>query len=359
MDAENGKNPSSVNEDFACKKHVKFFKRCLDVLPSAYSSLDTSRVTVAFFALSGLDILNSLHLVENNKEEIIEWIYSNQKLPDKTSNASMERCGFRGSSTTACHRPLSQDACDYDCSHIAMTYTALGSLLILGDDLSRVNRPAVIESLKALQLPDGSFQPTVDGSENDMRFIYCACCISYILNDWSGVDIPRVVEYIKKSRSYDFGFGQGPSLEAHGGSTFCAIASLVLMNRLESSFEPNELEQIKKWCLFRQKSGFQGRPNKPVDTCYSFWVGASLELLGAFSCVDFLANRDYLISTQAAMTGGFSKWPGNHPDALHTYFGLCGMSLMQEPGLNAIHAALNITQRAADHLNKLHNQMIR
>ena len=45
--------------------------------------------------------------------------------------------------------------CEYDCSHIAMTYTALSSLLILGDDLSRVNRPAVIEALKALQLPDG------------------------------------------------------------------------------------------------------------------------------------------------------------------------------------------------------------
>ena len=36
-----------------------------------------------------------------------------------------------------------------------MTYTALASLLILGDDLSRVNRPAVIAALKALQLPDG------------------------------------------------------------------------------------------------------------------------------------------------------------------------------------------------------------
>ena len=36
-----------------------------------------------------------------------------------------------------------------------MTYTALASLLILGDDLSRVNKPAVIEALKALQLPDG------------------------------------------------------------------------------------------------------------------------------------------------------------------------------------------------------------
>ena len=63
-----------------------------------------------------------------------------------------------------------------------------------------------------------------------------------------------------------------------GGSTFCAIASLVLMNQLDSSFVAEELEQIKKWCLFRQKSGFQGRPNKPVDTCYSFWLGASLEV---------------------------------------------------------------------------------
>ena len=49
-----------------------------------------------------------------------------------------------------------------------------------------------------------SFQTTVEGSENDMRFIYCACCISYILNDWSGVDIPRVVQYIKKSRVMPF-----------------------------------------------------------------------------------------------------------------------------------------------------------
>ena len=45
-------------------------------------------------------------------------------------------------------------------------------------------------------------------------------------------------------------------------------------------------------------------------------------------------------------------------DALHTYFGLCGLSLMEEPGLNAIHAALNITQRAAHHLKKLHSQTI-
>lgn len=75
-----------------------------------------------------------------------------------------------------------------------------------------------------------------------------------------------------------------------GGSTYCALASLVLMNRLETTFTADELEKIKRWCICRQKSGFNGRPNKPVDTCYSFWVGASLEVrisvgLFVFVCV--------------------------------------------------------------------------
>ena len=43
----------------------------------------------------------------------------------------------------------------YDSSHITMTYTALLSLLILGDDLSRVNKRGVIVALQHLQLDDG------------------------------------------------------------------------------------------------------------------------------------------------------------------------------------------------------------
>ena len=41
--------------------------------------------------------------------------------------------------------------------------------------------------------------PVKSGSENDMRFIYCACCISYILDDWTGIDQEKVTNYIKKS----------------------------------------------------------------------------------------------------------------------------------------------------------------
>lgn len=36
-----------------------------------------------------------------------------------------------------------------------MTYTALAILIILGDDLSKVNKEAVLAGIKALQLENG------------------------------------------------------------------------------------------------------------------------------------------------------------------------------------------------------------
>ena len=63
-----------------------------------------------------------------------------------------------------------------------------------------------------------------------------------------------------------------------GGSTFCAVAALCLMGKLEEMFSQRELDRIRRWCIMRQQNGFHGRPNKPVDTCYSFWVGATLEV---------------------------------------------------------------------------------
>lgn len=38
-----------------------------------------------------------------------------------------------------------------------------------------------------------------EGSENDMRFIYCAACICHMLDDWSGMDIKKAIDYIRKS----------------------------------------------------------------------------------------------------------------------------------------------------------------
>lgn len=70
------------------------------------------------------------------------------------------------------------------------------------------------------------------------------------------------------------GLGQ----EAHGGSTYCAVASLALMRKLDRIRYKHRLVQ---WCMDRQGQGFQGRPAKPPDTCYSFWIGAAMKLLGS------------------------------------------------------------------------------
>ncbi|RMC01098.1 hypothetical protein DUI87_22364 [Hirundo rustica rustica] len=299
--------------DFLRERHVRFFQRCLQILPERYSSLETSRLTIAFFALSGLDMLDSLDVV--NKDDIIEWIYSLQVLPTE-DRSNMNRCGFRGSSYLGMPFNPSKGpgiSHPYDSGHIAMTYTGLSCLVILGDDLSRVNKDAILAGLRALQLEDGSFCAVLEGSENDMRFVYCASCICYMLDNWSGMDMKKAIDYIRRSMSYDNGLAQGAGLESHGGSTFCGIASLCLMGKLEEVFSEKELNRIRRWCIMRQQNGYHGRPNKPVDTCYSFWVGATLKLLNIFQYTNFEKNRNYILSTQDRLVGGFAKWPDSHP----------------------------------------------
>lgn len=345
-----------AHETFLKKKHVKFFQRCLQILPSRYCSLDNNRMTVGFFGISGLDMLDSLDVLENEKQNIINWIYSLQLLPDDT-DSNIHQCGFRGSTTLGNlfnSEEARKNPIPLDSGHIANTYTALLSLIILGDDLSGVNKRAVTAGLKKLQQEDGSYCCVPEGSENDMRFVYCACCISYVLDSWSGVDIEKAVTFIKNSMSYEGGIGQGPGLEAHGGSTFCAIASLVLMKKLHETFNKEQINRLKRWCISRQQTGFQGRPNKPVDTCYSFWVGATLQLLDIFELTDKTFNRGFMLETQSNITGGFAKWPDHTPDALHAYFGVCGMSLIGEEGVQPMDPALNISKRAADNLQNIH-----
>jgi geranylgeranyl transferase type-1 subunit beta len=67
-----------------------------------------------------------------------------------------------------------------------------------------------------------------------MRFVFTVSAVSTLINDWSGIDIEKTVSYIKASLGYEFAFGQGPGQESHGGSTYCAVAALALMNRLDA-----------------------------------------------------------------------------------------------------------------------------
>ncbi|KAL3995507.1 Prenyltransferase and squalene oxidase repeat family protein [Acanthocheilonema viteae] len=239
----------------------------------------------------------------------------------------------------------------YDSAHISQTYVALCSLLILGDDLSRVDRKAVLEGICCGQLSDGSFRGQ-QGTENDMRFVYCAIAICHILNDFSTIDMKSVLKFIQRCVNFDGGIGQAPSLESHGGSTFCAIAALAMAGHLwdESVLTHKQIERLVKWALWKQNEGFHGRANKPDDTCYAFWIGGTLKILDAYMFVDKERLRSFIYSTQDRELGGFGKFIDVVPDALHTCYSISALSLLREPNLRIIYPPLNITKRAAEHL---------
>ncbi|XP_037793002.1 geranylgeranyl transferase type-1 subunit beta-like [Penaeus monodon] len=342
---------------FLRKRHVRFLQRCVQVLPYSAVTFDTSRMTVLFFTLSGLDLLNALDEIDDaERKHIIDWIYSLQILPEDKDQ--MSRAGFRGGSSLASCRSSNKylsNISSFDCGHITMTYTALASLVILGDDLSRVNREAVLAHVAALQCEDGSFFSTLGGSENDMRFMYCAATICYILQDFSAINIDAAVKYIVNSMSYEGAMGQGIYLESHGGSSYCAVATLQLMGKLDSGLSNTQRQRLVRWLVSRlTEGGFQGRPNKRADTCYTFWIGASLKLLGCLDLLDISALRQFVLSTQDPITGGLAKYPDTPPDGLHTYLGISGLALLEQDELRTIDPALNITQRALKHLHTLH-----
>ncbi|CAE7479585.1 PGGT1B [Symbiodinium sp. CCMP2592] len=326
-------------KDFDCAKHVAYFKQHAKKLPEPYKSMDTNRLTLLYFSVSGLDLLGKLD--ELDREQTIEYIYSYQSpLPDHGGFYGCPRVDFQSAETDKCNNQ----------PHIANTYVALVMLIILGDDLRRVKRSSIGHSLRKWQLDDGSFCcvhciSSLD-SESDIRFVYCAATICYILDLWHAIDVEAMARFIYASQSYDGAFGMGPGAESHGGCTYCAVAALRMLGRLADLPSKDLLLLV---CVRRQISGFQGRIEKDPDSCYSFWVGGSMQLLGA----SFLQQDDclqFLKRCESQRLGGFQKFPdAPFPDLLHSYFSVCGLSLCGL--LPPLHALLGVSQRAADTVN--------
>ena len=65
---------------------------------------------------------------------------------------------------------------------------------------------------------------------------------------------------------------------------------------------------------------------------------------------------NYIFETYNEITGGFAKWPDCSADPLHTFMGLCGLSLVNYPTFEPIHPALAITTRAFNNLKSIHEK---
>ncbi len=83
------------------------------------------------------------------------------------------------------------------------------------------------------------------------------------------------------------------------------------------------------------EGGFNGRANKLVDSCYSFWQGASFQLLREVSrqagerlapLFSKAALEKYVLCACQRESGGLRDKPGKQPDYYHTCYALSGLA---------------------------------
>ncbi|EOA28924.1 hypothetical protein CARUB_v10025181mg [Capsella rubella] len=344
--------PPSAN--FEKDRHLVYLEMMYELLPYHYQSQEINRLTLAHFIISGLHFLGARDRID--KDVVAKWVLSFQALPsNRVSLKDGEFYGFFGSRSSQFPKDENEDFLTHNSSHLASTYCALAILKVTGHDLSTIDSDSLLLSMKNLQQDDGSFMPIHIGGETDLRFVYCAAAVCYMLDNWSGMDKEKAKNYILNCQSYDGGFGLIPGSESHGGATYCAVASLRLMGFIgvdllssDSSSSVIDPSLLLNWCLQRQANdgGFQGRTNKPSDTCYAFWIGAVLRLIGGDALIDKIALRNFLLKCQSKY-GGFSKFPGQLPDLYHSYYGYTAFSLLEEPSLSPLCPELGLPLFAA------------
>ncbi|GMH95742.1 hypothetical protein TrST_g12683 [Triparma strigata] len=239
------------------EKHVKYLLTGLGNLSAGYSSLDASRPWIAYWCLHSLDLLDAVD--DDFCPRVVSTLKSFQN----------ETGGFGGG-------PM-------QLSHGAPTYASCLALLLVAPKCPAayecIDRPALYKWFLAMKTPTGGFRMHDDG-EVDVRGTYTVIAIAALCNLLTPELCENVAEFTVSCQTYEGGFGGEPGNEAHGGYAFCAVAALQILGKLDMC----DVEALKGWIARRQMSfegGFQGRANKLVDGCYSFWQGGAMAVVNA------------------------------------------------------------------------------
>ncbi|KAF0023715.1 hypothetical protein F2P81_024345 [Scophthalmus maximus] len=236
-------------------------------------------------------------------------------------------------------------------AHLAPTYAAVNALCIIGTDeaYSVIDREKLLDFLWSVKQPDGSFVMHV-GGEVDVRSAYCAASVATLTNILTPKLFEDTTTWILRCQNWEGGLSGVPGLEAHGGYTFCGTAALVILGKEHML----DLKALLRWVVSRQmrfEGGFQGRCNKLVDGCYSFWQAGLLPLLhrALFKEGESELSRQRWMFEQRALqeyillccqnpTGGLLDKPGK--DFYHTCYCLSGLSIAQHFGNMDLHHEL-------------------
>lgn len=307
------------------EQHYQYLKKGLRHLSDSYECLDASRPWLCYW------ILHSLELLE-------------ESVP---ASVASDVCQF----LARCQSPMGGFAGGPgQHAHLAPTYAAVNALCILGTEeaYSVINRETLYDFLLSVKQPDGSFVMHV-GGEVDVRSAYCAASVASLTNIMTSTLFAGTHNWILSCQNWEGGLGGVPGLEAHGGYTFCGTAALLILGK-ENLLD---LKALLRWVTSRQmrfEGGFQGRCNKLVDGCYSFWQAGLLPLLHRALHRDgdvTLSRNSWMFEQQALQeyilfccqnpAGGLLDKPGKARDFYHTCYCLSGLSIAQHFGNQELH----------------------
>lgn len=231
-------------------------------------------------------------------------------------------------------------------AHAAPTYAAIMVLCIIATCNDADASTSAMEFLQELRTPlqewftslrmgHGGFCIHHDG-EMDVRATYTVVCVAKLLHILTPALREGAVEFLKSCQTYEGGFGGEPGSEAHGGYTYCAVAALELLDSLDKC----NLPALRTWLVNRQmanEGGFNGRSNKLVDGCYSFWQGGALAIVSEYYarrnllCDKSMLQRYILLCAQD-LNGGLRDKPSKPRDFYHSCYNLSGLSISQHYG---------------------------
>ncbi|OAX33058.1 terpenoid cyclases/Protein prenyltransferase [Rhizopogon vinicolor AM-OR11-026] len=358
-------SPSPLQRD----AHLQFLVRNLiQGLPSRYISQDASQPWLLFWTLQSFSLMG-VAIDPNNKQKAIDTIMAWQH----------PKGGFGGGPGQA--------------AHLLPTYAAVSTLAIVGrpgpgGGWDQIDREKMYEFFMSVKQPDGAFL-VAHHAEVDVRGTYCLLVTAHLLDMLTPELLEGVPNFIKSCQTYEGGFSsasqpyfspepEGPPTlldsprpplgEAHGGYTFCSLASWVMLQPYLSLQEPSvqqpslNFKTLLRWLVQMQGSeielgGFKGRTNKLVDGCYSWWVGGCFALLSSLGIIgshdhdhdheptvhqedeawddiddslwDRAALQRYILCAGQHPAGGLRDKPPKPADSYHTLYCLAGLSTAQ------------------------------
>ncbi|CAB1326865.1 unnamed protein product, partial [Coregonus sp. 'balchen'] len=251
-----------------------------------YTLSEYLRMSGIYWGLTVMDLMGQL--TRMNQQEISDFIKSCQ-----------HDCG--GISASVGHDP-----------HILYTLSAV-QILSLYDGVNMLDVDKVVEYIRGLQQDDGSFAGD--------KWATLA-----LLGKLDAINMDKAVEFVLSCMNFDGGFGCRPGSESPCWDQLHQVNA----------------DLLGWWLCERQlpSGGLNGRPEKLPDVCYSWWVLASLKIIGRIHWIDKSKLRSFILACQDEETGGFADRPGDMVDPFHTLFGVAGLSLLGEGQIKDVNPVL-------------------